>query len=269
MDLCYNGRDQIIYIPIEMIYLGAYQPRKRVDTQRLMSLAESVKKYGILQPVCVRFVSEGRYELATGERRLRAARLAGVDMIPAVVVNVRDKDAAVIGLIENLQREQLDVFEEADGVERLGEIFGYSPEEIGKIIGADTERTKRLKIIAELSEEVRCILSETEYVEEYGEIVAGINGEKGRLKAAECVKKFNPGINGAKKLAAALNTDESIEVTADFFKPRVKRYIKDVRIFENTIKKAVGIFKEAGMDIEVKEEREDGLSRISLTARGV
>ena len=108
---------------------GKYQPRTRMDEGSLYELAESIKAQGIMQPILVRPVGAGRYEVIAGERRMRAARLAGLDEVPVLVKEVPDEAAAAMALIENIQREDLNPLEEAQGIKRLVDEFGLTHEQ--------------------------------------------------------------------------------------------------------------------------------------------
>ncbi|MCX8000903.1 MAG: ParB/RepB/Spo0J family partition protein, partial [Leptospiraceae bacterium] len=125
----------ITYVGIDSIRPNPYQPRKQFNKTSLEELCESIKHYGVLQPINVRKMSSNTYELVAGERRLRAATMAGLKEIPAIIVNVDDNDSAVIALIENLQREDLTYMEEAEGYNNLILDHGFTQEELAQKIG--------------------------------------------------------------------------------------------------------------------------------------
>ena len=126
---------QIQLLPHEAILPNPYQPRVRFDFNELEGLAISIRTNGILQPINVRCLPDGRYELISGERRLRAARMVGINKIPCVVMNVSDEQSALFAIIENVQRQNLDFFEEAVAIERLVTVHGLTQEEIAKKLG--------------------------------------------------------------------------------------------------------------------------------------
>jgi ParB family chromosome partitioning protein len=134
---------------------GKYQPRTRMDEASLAELAQSIKARGILQPIVVRPVSEGRYEILAGERRWRAARLAGLDRVPALVREVSDEAALGIGLIENIQREDLNPIEEASGLERLIAEFKLTHEEAATAVGRSRSAVTNLLRLLELAKPVQ------------------------------------------------------------------------------------------------------------------
>jgi ParB family chromosome partitioning protein len=125
----------ITYVEIECIRPNPYQPRKQFNKAALEELCESIKQYGVIQPINVRKISNNSYELVAGERRLRAATMAGLKEIPTILVNVDDNDSAVMALIENLQREDLSYMEEAEGYSNLISEHGFTQEELAQKIG--------------------------------------------------------------------------------------------------------------------------------------
>ncbi len=124
-------------VPLERILPSPFQPRKRFNPSELEELARSIRDRGILQPLLVREIAPETYELVAGERRLRAAKMAGLSEIPVLVKHLSDEEALAVALIENLQREDLNPLEEAEGYRRLQEEFGYSQEEIARKVGRD------------------------------------------------------------------------------------------------------------------------------------
>jgi len=137
---------------------GRYQPRTRMDEGSLYELAESIKSQGIMQPVLVRPLTGGRYEIIAGERRFRAAKLAGLAEVPVLVKDVPDEAAAVMALIENIQRENLNPLEEAQGLQRLTQEFGLTHEEAAKAVGRSRSAASNLLRLLNLAEPVQQLL---------------------------------------------------------------------------------------------------------------
>jgi len=134
---------------------GRYQPRTRMDEGALYELAESIRSQGVMQPVLVRPVGDGRYEIIAGERRVRAAALAGLDAVPVLVRDVPDESAAVMALIENIQREDLNPLEEAQGLQRLVGEFGLTHEQAAQAVGRSRSAASNLLRLLNLAEPVR------------------------------------------------------------------------------------------------------------------
>ena len=137
---------------------GRYQPRAQMDEGALYELAQSIKSQGVMQPVLVRALPDGRYEIIAGERRTRAARLAGLDSVPALVKDADDRATLAMALIENLQREDLNPLEEARGIARLIEEFGHTHEQAGQAVGRSRTATSNLLRLLQLADAVQTML---------------------------------------------------------------------------------------------------------------
>ena len=142
-------------LSVGVIDAGRYQPRRLMPTEKLEELAASIKARGIVQPIVVRASNSGRYELVAGERRWRAAKMAGLTSIPAVIKNLTNEEAMSIGLIENIQREQLSVIEEAQALDRLVREFELTHQEIADVIGRSRAGVSNLIRLLDLNHEVR------------------------------------------------------------------------------------------------------------------
>jgi ParB family chromosome partitioning protein len=147
--------DELAQIPVSSLKAGRYQPRTRMDKGALEELAESIRSRGVVQPILVRPMSSGTYENLAGERRWKAAQLAGLATIPAVVREVTDDAALGIGLIENIQREDLNAIEEARGVKRLVDEFKLTHEDAARAIGRSRSAVTNLMRLLELANAVQ------------------------------------------------------------------------------------------------------------------
>ena len=145
-------------LKLDRLQPGKYQPRTRMDEGSLYELAESIKSQGVMQPVLVRPLTGGRYEIIAGERRFRAARLAGLDEVPVLVREVPDEAAAVMALIENIQREDLNPLEEAQGLQRLVSEFKLTHEQAAQAVGRSRSAATNLLRLLQLTEPVQKML---------------------------------------------------------------------------------------------------------------
>jgi ParB family chromosome partitioning protein len=143
---------------LDQMVAGAYQPRKRMDEGALYELAESIKSQGIMQPILVRKIASGGYEIIAGERRFRAAKLAGLTQVPVLVREVSDQNAAAMALIENMQREDLNPLEEAIGIQRLIKEFGLTHEQAAQAVGRSRSAASNLLRLLNLAEPVQTML---------------------------------------------------------------------------------------------------------------
>jgi len=138
----------VLFVPVDHIRKNPHQPRKEFDEERLDELADSIKEHGLIQPITVRYIGEKRFELISGERRLRAAKLAGLKEIPAFIREADDEQSMAFALIENIQREELNPLEVALGYKRLLEEFDYTQAEVAKRVGKNrTTVTNMLRLL--------------------------------------------------------------------------------------------------------------------------
>ena len=153
-------RDALITLPVARIQPGRYQPRTRMDQQALAELAASIRAQGLMQPVLVRPVDRDRYELIAGERRWRAAQMAGLAEVPALVREVPDESALALSLIENIQREDLNPLEEASGLQRLVDEFRMTHEQAADAVGRSRSATTNLLRLLKLARPVQDLVME-------------------------------------------------------------------------------------------------------------
>ncbi len=147
-------------LAIDALLPGKYQPRTRMDEAALAELAESIREQGILQPILVRPVGEGRYEIIAGERRWRASQLAGLERVPVLVRTIADESALAMALIENIQREDLNALEEAQGIQRLIDEFGMTHEAAARALGRSRTAVTNLLRLRALAAPVQVLLAD-------------------------------------------------------------------------------------------------------------
>ncbi|MBQ9825851.1 MAG: ParB/RepB/Spo0J family partition protein [Firmicutes bacterium] len=175
--------ESVVYIGLNDIKPNAAQPRKNFDQEALQELADSIKEHGMIQPVLLRPAAKG-YELVAGERRWRAARLAGLKSIPAIVRELTERQNAFYALIENMQREDLDPIEEADGIIEIIGNYGLTQEEAAKAIGKSRSYVTNSIRIAKLPEEIRRMVSGKALSAGHARAIAGLSSEALQLEAA-------------------------------------------------------------------------------------
>jgi len=151
--------DQLQHLSLDVIERGKYQPRRDMDPVALEELANSIKAQGVMQPVVVRPIGEGRYELIAGERRWRASGQAGLNTIPALVREVPDETAIALALIENIQRENLNPIEEAQALQRLQQEFELTQQQVAEAVGKSRASVANLMRLISLPEEVKTLLA--------------------------------------------------------------------------------------------------------------
>ena len=175
-------------LPIEKLQRGAYQPRREFDAEALQTLADSIKAQGILQPIVARPGSNGHFEILSGERRWRAAQMAGLDRVPVVVKAVTDEAAIAIGLIENIQREDLNPVEEGLGLKRLQDEFGFSQEQVATAVGRSRSAVANLLRLLNLESDVLLMLERGEIDTGHAKVLLALTGGD-QVRAAQQVIK--------------------------------------------------------------------------------
>jgi ParB family transcriptional regulator, chromosome partitioning protein len=194
-----DGQPHVLKLAV--LQPGKYQPRTRMDEGSLYELAESIKAQGVMQPVLVRPLGEGRFEIIAGERRTRAAKLAGLDEVPVLVRDVPDESAAAMALIENIQREDLNPLEEAQGLKRLTDEFGLTHERAAQAVGRSRSAASNLLRLLNLSEPVQQMLMAGDIDMGHARALLPLDGAQQILSANEIVSK-KLSVREAEKLVA-------------------------------------------------------------------
>lgn len=260
-----SGREDRVLrrIRVSEIARNPNQPRRYFDPEAIAQLAESIRQYGVLNPLTVRRAPTGSYELIAGERRLRAARVAGLTEVPCLVLTASTEDSSVIALVENLQRRDLDFFEEAEGFKRLIEQHGMTQEQaarkVGKTQSAVANKLRLLRLSAPCAELIRS----AGLTERHARALLRLDGEEQRMMAARYIIEHDLNVSRAEQYIDALLTEPAaIEPQSQ---RRVVRLIKDVRFFLNTLNRAVGVMVDAGVGATVDQQEED--DGLTLTIR--
>ncbi len=238
--------NKVLNISTIQIRPNRTQPRRNFDEEELRSLSRSIVENGILQPLVVRRINQTEFELIAGERRLRAAVMAGMNKVPCVIHKCGDKDSALLALIENLQRTDLNMFEEARGIARLIRKYGLTQEQAAIKLG------KKQSTIANKLRLLRLGFEEQEWIltaglsERHARTLLRINDEGLRREVLSRIISDNLSVGEAEALVtdALMQKPES----APEKKPERKIAIKDVRIFVNTINKAVDTMRLSGIN---------------------
>ena len=253
----YYGSNKVLCIPIREIFPNPEQPRREFDQAALRELAESIRQYGILQPLTVR--RHGRkYELVAGERRLRAAKMAGETEVPCILMNVDIRESSVLALVENLHRRDLDFVEEAQGLARLIGVHGFSQEKAAKCIGKSQSAVANKLRILRLPPEQLSAIRAFGLTERHARALLRILDDKLRGEVLDEILKN--GWNVAK-------TEEYIDhLFLGEKKPVEKKHsgptyiVKDVRLFLNTVTRGAELMRRSGIPAEVgQDETEEGL----------
>ena len=244
----------IVYLRMDSIKPNPYQPRKQFGNTSLDELSASIKQYGVMQPITVREIAYGKYEVIAGERRLRASRMAGFSQIPAIIVEADDNKAAILALLENLQREDLSYMEEAEGYCNLIKEHGFTQEELAQKIGKSQSTIANKIRLLKLSPIIKKILSDNELSERHARALLKLSSEQLQLKVIKIVLERSFNVKRTEELVeAAIRKVSLSEQRASNENPRVTRVIKDMRIFINTIRQSVELMKSSGINAKATQ----------------
>lgn len=242
--------NKVVLIPLNQIICNPYQPRQHFDQEALQELSKSIIANGLLQPVTVRKLEDEKYELIAGERRTLAFRAIGKEHIPAIVEEFSDQQSAVLALIENLQRKDLNYFEEANGIAKLMQQLHLSQQQIssrlGKAQSTVANKLRLLRYSSELQQEM---------------LVAGLTERHARALLKLSDDKIQPAVQYIKD--KELNVEETEEYVEQLLlkkelKTRTRLFVvKDMRMFQNSINKAISLMSLAGIAIDSQKKESE------------
>lgn len=198
--------EEVVYLDIDRIFPGEQQPRKTFRDEPLKELAASIKEKGILQPVIVSRVGDGSFRLVTGERRWRAASLAGLKKIPALIKNVASRDSLEIALIENIQREDLNPIEAAEAFSRLIIEFNLTQEELSDRVGKERATIANYLRLLKLPEEVKTFIYAGSLTMGHAKAILSLDGKSHQIEAARKIVKKGLSVREAELLAKKLSS---------------------------------------------------------------
>jgi len=202
--------ERVSTLPIEQIQRGRYQPRRDFDPDSLRELADSISAQGVIQPIVVRPIEDGRFEIIAGERRWRASQQAGLADIPVVIRDVDEQSAIAIALIENIQRDDLNPLEEASALSRLLEEFGLTHQEVAEAVGKSRTTVTNLLRLLELNDDVKQNLQEGRLEMGHARALLGLKGPRQSTAARQVVAR-GLSVRETEKLVRRLQLEEAAE----------------------------------------------------------
>ena len=251
-------RSSITYLPVDAIYPSTVQPRKRFEQEALAELSESIAQYGVLNPLTVRRRGTS-YELIAGERRLRAATLAGLREVPCIVVDANMEDASLIALVENLQRRDLDFVEEAEGIAQLISLFGMSQEEAARRLGKSQPSIANKLRLLRLPKDVLDTLRDDNLTERHGRALLRLPGEGTQRAALHEMVAQRMNVSAAEAYVEELLAAPPVVETPEELQSRRRTMfvLKDVRVFLNTLAHGLDMMKQGGIDADLQKHETD------------
>ena len=256
MAIFQKNKRQVLELPVESIHPNPNQPRQEFEPQALEELSRSISQLGILQPLSVRKTETG-WELIAGERRLRAAKLAGLTCVPCLPVEADEDTSSLLALVENLQRRDLDFWEESLALRRLIDEWGLSQEECAKRIGKSQSAVANKLRLLKLPEEVLELLRSHNCSERHARALLPLEDPELQRKAAGQVVKLGLTVAQTETLV-----DKLLAAAPKRKKPTF--IIKDVRLFLNTISRSLDLMRSAGVDAQCQREENDGEIRLTI-----
>lgn len=255
MNFISKDGNKVVDIPIRQIRPNQSQPRKTFKDEELNSLAASIEENGILQPLTVRRLNLQEYELIAGERRLRAAVIAGLKRVPCIIIKCTDRESAIFALLENLQRADLGMFEEAKGIQRLIKRYNLTQEEAASKLGKKQSTVANKLRLLKLTMEEQDWITEAGLSERHARALLRISDEDIRKGALS--KVISEGLNITQTEELVDNIICGTYTESDGKQQKKRVVIKDVRIFINTINKAVDTMRLAGINAVSKRAEND------------
>ena len=256
-------RDDVQNLPIETIRPNPFQPRRRFAEETLRELADSIAEHGVLHPVLVR-AKGSFYELVVGERRLRACQILGWETIPAVLRVFEDREMAEIALIENLQRRDLDFFEEAEGYRRLLEEFQLTQGELAERLSkSQSSIANRLRLL-KLAPEVREAISREILSERHARALLMIEDPSKQMEVIKEIIQKELNVKQTEEFIRQMGLKE-----AKVKKPKQNKSLKskDLHSFSKTIKELTNSLRSEGMEVDVDEDDQGGFYRLTVLVK--
>ena len=248
-------KQQVLQLPVDAIRPNPYQPRRVFDPAALEELAESIRRCGILQPLTVRRTEDG-WELVAGERRLRAARLAGLPTVPCLERRADEGDSALLALVENLQRQDLHFFEEAAAIAAFLQETGLTQEEMAGRLGKSPSAVANKLRLLRLSPACRELILREGLSERHARCLLRLEDQEERLAAARHMAAAH--LSVAQSESYIQRRLEALQTTPSA--GRRTFILKDVRLFLNSVDRGVRLIRDAGIDAETgRKETEDAI----------
>lgn len=245
-------------LPVEAIAPNPGQPRTHFDAAALAELADSIAVHGVLQPLTVRRSHTGGWELISGERRLRAAKLAGLDTVPCLAAQADGEESALLALVENLQRRDLDFLEEALALSQLTSTYRMTQEEVARRLGKSQGAVANKLRLLRLDPEALSLLRTKGYTERHARALLRLPDETQQRQAAQHIVARDLTVRATEQYVESLLSQRPAP-------PKAKFILKDVRIFLNSITKHLKLVQSAGIDAQCQREENEQEIRLTIT----
>jgi len=252
---------EIIKIDLHKIRPNRYQPREIFKDKSLLELKNSIKSYGIIQPISLRKLGDDNYEIVAGERRFKAAKMAGLGQIPSIIVDIEENDSANIALIENIQREDLNFIEEARAYQQIMKKFGITQEQLSQKIGKSQSTIANKVRILKLPVIIKEKLLSNDLTERHGRALLKIEDESIQEEILNKVIEKNLNVKDTEKLIKSVK--EKINKEEKPSKQNIRNFI-NYKIYINTIKNAYNEILKTGIKAKFEEKEKDDYIEVKV-----
>ncbi|GAA0290937.1 ParB family chromosome partitioning protein [Gracilibacillus halotolerans] len=255
-----NIQDEIIHVPIKALEPNRYQPRNIFDEEKIKELAQTLHTHGMIQPIVVRKIDESEnYEIIAGERRWRAATSLEWETVPVIIREMNDKETASVALIENLQREELTVIEEAIAYEKLIEMHQLTQEALAQRLGKSQSTIANKMRLLKLPEPVQQAIMEKKITERHARALISLKDEEKQVHVLQQILERDLNVKQTEALIEQLSNP-----TQKKKRPRLKGINKDIRIAMNTIRQSLNMVTETGINLESDEQDHEDYYQITI-----
>ncbi|HLS61074.1 MAG TPA: nucleoid occlusion protein [Virgibacillus sp.] len=243
--------DEVVQIPVENITANRFQPRTIFNEERIEELAQTIQTHGMIQPIIVREIEEDRFEIIAGERRWRAVQSLEWDHISAIIREMNNTETASVALIENLQREELTVIEEASAYAQLIELHSLTQEALAQRLGKSQSTIANKLRLLKLPDEVREALLNKTITERHARALIVLSDPEKQTQMLHLILEQELNVKQTEEMVKEIRTPK--EKTKNK-RPLIKGVNKDIRIAMNTIKQSLSMVSDSGIDLETEEE---------------
>lgn len=249
-----NGN--VVTVPVERIVPNRYQPRQIFDEEKIKELAESIRSYGLLQPIVVRPIEEGMYEIIAGERRFRALKFNSTAETEVIVKQMNDKETAAIALIENIQRENLSAVEEAEAYKKLLDLDGITQQDLATSLGKSQSFIANKLRLLRLSQPILDALSKQQITERHARALLALD-EVGQRKMLDIIKSQNLNVKQTEERVKRMLGGEDV-------KPKRIGFTRDLKLAFNTIGESLKAVEKSGVKVKRKDTEYENFYEISI-----
>ncbi|MBH0230258.1 nucleoid occlusion protein [Halobacillus yeomjeoni] len=251
--------DEVVQVPVERVQPNRYQPRAIFNNEKISELAQTIHTHGMIQPIVLRRLDEENYELIAGERRWRAVQSLGWETVPAIIREMNDSQTASVALIENLQREELTVIEEAVAYAKLIEIHELTQEALAQRLGKSQSTIANKLRLLKLPEAVQLAVMDKKITERHARALIAVKDPEIQENILNEIIEKQLNVKQTEERIAKLNESKQKKK-----KPKLKGVNKDMRIAMNTIRQSLSMVTDTGIDLETNEEDHEDYYQITI-----